>query len=533
MLDEALLKNASVDCSLSLNHNNNHVDSLPQHTYATHKLPNFIEIMSSQKRHSSQSSNPDPVQTIIPMSTPNIDTVQSVNATELNGTYDESDEQSQHAIDLSTTSLIIHDPKSNEESNAVATVNHTNESSIGQYIAKNPNLTFKGSGDIMNMDIIFENVSIEEDVTIGGTEMTTESNVKSTVPLVTTMTESQSDNLVKIDGVQYEIITVENANDKQCDDDDESTVKVVTDDDTEIVEEVNESTIPVIDQCSYEDENYMYTSSPNDMVIMTCSSLDVAAEIETVDEKNGEAVDLSSSSICLESSNHSIELPDSNAAMDLSGAATVDTEDKAPVCDSSATITESNEFKPKESAIKDEITQSAAIVKNTETDRKRKRKVVPVLMANNKRTRRSAVKINTETKSKDVPSDKQSDSRVENQMSPRSPTPSRSPSPPNQFEQSSIDQMDIKPDEQQLATAADEQNIVESDHQIKDDDDDDDNNSDRNFMDSLVVVESQDPNDSNRTIYEVYVVDPDTNEMSEKPLDLPDHVIQRIRLSMS
>lgn len=54
-----------------------------------------------------------------------------------------------------------------------------------------------------------------------------------------------------------------------------------------------------------------------------------------------------------------------------------------------------------------------------------------------------------------------------------------------------------------------------------------------NFMDSLVVVESQDPNDPSRTIHEVYVVCPRTKQLSEQPLDLPDDVIQKIRMSLN
>lgn len=53
-----------------------------------------------------------------------------------------------------------------------------------------------------------------------------------------------------------------------------------------------------------------------------------------------------------------------------------------------------------------------------------------------------------------------------------------------------------------------------------------------NLMDSLVVVESQDPQNPDRIIHEVYVMCPETQQLSEQPLDLPDEVIQRIRLSM-
>lgn len=52
------------------------------------------------------------------------------------------------------------------------------------------------------------------------------------------------------------------------------------------------------------------------------------------------------------------------------------------------------------------------------------------------------------------------------------------------------------------------------------------------LMDSLVVVESQDPHNPDRIIHEVYVMCPLTKQLSDQPLDLPDEVIQRIRSTM-
>lgn len=525
---------------LSLNHNNNHVDSLPQHTYATHKLPNFIEIMSSQKsRQSSISSNLDTVASdTIPPDVSHIETVSSPIAIETNGTY-ETDEQSQHAMDLSTTaSLIIHGANSNHEPDTVSVPTDANESTIGQYIAKNPNLT--PSGDIMNMDIIFENVSIEEDETIG-TIASDQSNVEATdvdasVPIVATINESQPENVVKIDGIQYEIITV--ASDKQCDDngtsdddsDSENTLQIVTDDS----ETVEAATIPVISQ-GYADENYVYTS--DEMVIMTCSNLDVASEIETIDESSG-AVDLSSTAIDLVPHDGGIDLAESSTVIQLSESiAAMDPPQtstyQGTVAEAEVTIGNNNEvatvdeaIKVEATAIKDEIIQPMAAVQTADTNRSRKRKVVPVL-ATKKRFRGGA------TKPKEVPLKTENESQ-QSTIGPLSSPPSPSTA---QIEASSTEQtssLDIKTDEQhpeiELQGVQEEQIIADTEHQANDNDD---SNQDRNFMDSLVVVESQDPNDPNRTIHEVYVVDPDTNEMSEKPLDLPDHVIQRIRFGLS
>lgn len=537
---------------LSLNHNNNHVDSLPQHTYATHKLPNFIEIMSSQKsRQSSNGSNVDTVPSdTIPPDVSHIETESNPIAIETNGTY-ETDEQSQHAMDLSTTtSLIIHGTNGNHDTETVSAPTDANESTIGQYIAKNPNLT--PSGDIMNMDIIFENVSIEEDETIG-TTMSDQSNIETTVvdaPIVTAISESQPDNMVKIDGIQYEIITV--ASDKQCDDnetsdddsDNENTLQIVTDD-SETVEEVEATTIPVISQ-GYADENYVYTSTQNEMVIMTCSNLDVASEIETIGE-SGEAVDLSTTAIDLGPSNDGIDLSESSAVIHLSESIGADVppesstyqatkvEPELEVTNNNEIITVNEAIKHEAMAIKDEIIQPTGAVQTMDSNRNRKRKVVPVL-ANKKRFRSSA------TKSKDVPSKIQNDSESSTKQPPTTAPSLPLSSPPSsstiQIEASSIDQMsslDIKTEDQHPGVKAEteqEQIIADNDNQTNDNDNDD-NNQDRSFMDSLVVVESQDPNDPNRTIHEVYVVDPDTNEMSEKPLDLPDHVIQRIRFGLS
>uniref|UniRef100_A0A182YM90 Transcription factor TFIIIB component B'' Myb domain-containing protein n=1 Tax=Anopheles stephensi TaxID=30069 RepID=A0A182YM90_ANOST len=48
-------------------------------------------------------------------------------------------------------------------------------------------------------------------------------------------------------------------------------------------------------------------------------------------------------------------------------------------------------------------------------------------------------------------------------------------------------------------------------------------------INSLVLVESQDSVNPNRTFYEIYVSDPDTGQLSEKPLDVPADVIESIR----
>lgn len=48
-------------------------------------------------------------------------------------------------------------------------------------------------------------------------------------------------------------------------------------------------------------------------------------------------------------------------------------------------------------------------------------------------------------------------------------------------------------------------------------------------INSLVLVESQDTQNPGRTIYEIYVSDPETGKLSDKPLDVPEDVIENIR----
>lgn len=476
-----------------LNHNNNHVDPLPQHTYATHKLPSFIEMISSQKSRSNSSSSPT-TNTSNEYSSPNHKSVtnDALNThIESNGSFG-NDEESVHAIDLSTTSgsVVVHGAKTNDP---VQRPNIGDQSTINQYIAKNPNLTFKGTGDIMNMDIIFENVSIEEDTSIGNDSKPTMSSrvdddddgVNEPVAEEHVSIDNVSDSQVEhvdIDGVHYQIITIENPNEKSEQLNDESQVSVEqTGMDSDLSATVNEaSTI----------DNSMPVIGLDSNGVVIISNLDVAAEVET-------------GNIPLEPSTNEIPLTNSPNVESISN----NTEHSI---DSSVSI------------VKDETTsQAVQSSENTATDRKRKRKVVP-LLENNKRTRRCNVNRSNDTKTIEqtkqhkpieqlnVPSDNQTEITVKAESSVNIETAENNATP-------------------KLTS-----DTTDSDNQLKEESSQNDTeSSERNFMDSLVVVESQDSNDPNRTIHEVFVVDPDTNEMSEKPLDLPDHVIQRIRLAIS
>uniref|UniRef100_A0A2M4AF14 Putative transcription factor tfiiib component b n=1 Tax=Anopheles triannulatus TaxID=58253 RepID=A0A2M4AF14_9DIPT len=76
--------------------------------------------------------------------------------------------------------------------------------------------------------------------------------------------------------------------------------------------------------------------------------------------------------------------------------------------------------------------------------------------------------------------------------------------------------------------------IDEETHFDEREDDDDDAESggfslENIDINSLVLVESQDASEPNKTIYEIYVVVPETGQLSEKPLDVPPEVIESIR----
>lgn len=503
-----MMKSVVEDPMLSPNNNNNHVDAFPQHTYATHKLPSFIEMISSQK---SRNSTPNP-EADFPS-----DGIKHINSemhttVESNGAYTSEDE-SAHAIDLSKTSgsLVINSGKNSHQNGTEAiesTINDSdqfgNDSQIGQYLAKNPNLTFKGSGDIMNMDIIFENVSIEEDLSISN-----DTRAESTGSLIEGMeatedpqtvgdiSDPQVEN-VNFDGVHYQIITLENGNVKEehgRNDNNQASIENAT---INIVDDLNEpigamqeaiknviDTIPVISQNSL-GENYVLNS--DEVVIMSpCSSFDVAAEVEAGDETNDE--------IRWPVANSKSEPQRTTSELDNTEIKSI----KFPI------------------AVKKESTPPATVL-NTDpsanTDRKRKRKVVP-LLATNKRTRKNnadkIIEINTEP-----PAENQNVSiKTETDQSIESSTRSSGSSHNDQI-----------PDEKMLDSSQID-NPSEAESKVEG------ATPGNNFMDSLVVVESEDPKDPSKTIYEVYIIDPETKEMSDKPLDLPDDVIQKIRMSMS
>lgn len=475
---KSTLDNAVFSPPSSINHNNNHVDSHAQHTYATHKLPRFIEMMSSQKRQQSSQSKSNQITS--PGSSQNA----SINGpshydTYVNGHYQSNDtftndENSVHAIDLSTTSssLVAHQnnhlidvEQQQPQPNSVNNFQFANESTIGEYIAKNPNLTFKGSKDIMNMDIIFENVSIEEDTSIGSTTRSSNSSAEQQF-IDDIETEPATVENVNIDGVHYQIITIENPSEN---------------------DEIFDSSEHVVDAHEIPVLSHINPTSCTVDANESMANIEVAAEVEAI------GIDKM--------------IPEKDIVPPK--------EEPNLTNDKISTI------------IKDEKISPAAIQNsvNSANERKRKFKIVPHF-ANNKRTKKNQAKVSDTKKAQCKP--------TQEFVKHKTPIDSE----PN--ENVKAHQIETETTEHVRLTSTIEQQSAEQtsskceiDNQIKEESITDNDMPERSFMDSLVVVESQDPNEPNRTIHEVFIVDPETNEMSDKPLELPDHVIQRIRLAIS
>lgn len=469
-------------------------------------------MISSQKsRQSSQSTESDPNSDIpIDFST-NANKPQSSNV-------HQTDQSIGQAIDLSTTSesrrRVVKGKKSTENTSITK-----DNSPIGQYIAENPNLTFKGTGDIMNMDIIFENVSIEEDVTIGSNVTIQESTTETVEcdiqtieesPIVTTISKSQIEQM-QIDDIQYEIVTLENINETP----NELCVQdgIVTTKDSFVHTEEEAAKKLVVDTSRTDntmEQNYEFDQNQELVVVVVSdSNLSSGAKNETVEEpKEAETNDTE-----LQSQNQTSNVTDQNPS------------------------------------VRPNVIQST---QNNGNERKR-RKVVP-LLTNNKRPKRDTTnKTNNvaEPKTADIPSmDQPTESKRERIQPENVKTQSETlktdpeavkteklksePENPVTFENETATVHHSNNDNDQIPEQSlDDTNEIDQTMDELRGDSDSDNDNDvhsGSFMDSLVVVESQDPNGV--TVHEVYVVDPETNEMSDKPLDLPDHVIQRIRLSM-
>lgn len=527
-------------------------------------------MIAAQHKSNQSNSIPSPIASPDPsqnLNSPNANQVLPINYTvhtkyvnqiETNGdetyaTDDYYDEESMHAIDLSTTAATApapstpppppppqqiidgatnsgqaagqHPPINNNGNSVVAVVvddNSTNESvqissQYSQYIAKNPNLTFKGdNGDIMNMDIIFENVSIEEDTSITSTASVPIPPATSNVRVdIDSNNGAETVEHLNIGGVHYQIITIneDNAAVVPAEDNVAAVTEFVQQEgerEEEVASDVSQMSV-IIDEYEQVNANDDDNGNNNHIMIdtnmMVMSNLDVAAE----EEMAGETDELLPTVPPLSPQN-------------------VKSEDETGAVLRPSTARPAEPIQPSENRA-----ASGA--------RKRKPKIIPVL-AQSKRMRQNH------------PNNNADGQRSVQSSSPEKVPPKWDHETSAHFESTAVQANAMNVFQSEQDTEQTFSTFAHAEHdecdRIEDGDDDDDDSEckshikherhqtnadddmpERSFLDSLVVVESQDPNEPNHTIYEVFVVDPDTNEMSEKPLDLPEHVIQRIRLAMS
>lgn len=526
-LDECASKPESIHDAIQspvpLNYNNNHVETLPVHTYATHKLPSIIEMLSNRKKNIAPASYASQA-----MPNGNVENHKETSQIEMDSSIEsiepnESAEEELQMNDQHPDENIISATSQISENGT----NHlilNNETMINRFGDKNPNLSLRGeSNDIMNMDIIFENVPIEEDTTVLVETQT--------IP----MTHSPAVNCV-----QYEIITLNqdqtptiNNETNVIDMDEISTGTVTT------------TTLPTEMAIGTDESCGVYAS--NEVVIVDNSeSMEVAAQIETANNNNrSDEEDLanSDSEITHPTDYSHAKHHNQPVILDDKKFQTIEQSDPKIPCEQNLPKMEAtlNEMKGEGSQERSDIEKPLA--NSNILERKRKRKPVPVL---NKRPRRTNLVKLTEPKVQNERTDAAADAeplkieQVDAESMASEQLENASPADVNvdtkQVVADSIEQNDkgIVEDEvydqnQNVPDDADQSNAFVS----RESADEDEVNSDKNsFMNSLVVVESQDPNDLSKTLYEVFVVDPVTKEMSEKPLDLPDDVIQRIRMSM-
>lgn len=517
-------------------HNNNIDSPINSPTYATHKLPSFTEMISSQKSSNRYYQNGQ-----------NIDKYQSHESNITNRNNNSNNNNNNNVVKLDKEKIFNRTTVSATilDNSATSSINTTdplyNDTLIQRYIAKNPNLSFKtDSDDIMNMDIIFDNVPIEEDPTItnnnsGVAAAAVDNVVLNSVPDNSkSSTSNHTIQNVHIQGQNYEIITL-NDNDR-CRQSQHSGELNDVNSENQCADSINSpDTIVVLDRNNDNIEYNEFIISSENVVIMS-SELDETINLHPANQLNTNISD-NNWQTPVPGATESVETVkcsdpselikptqitngnDSNAQRKSTESAQEAIESVLPEINDSLT----EPYETNATQIKTE--QIKSVAKEAQPNQvdnvlpsislKRKRKPLPMLVGRTKKLKAITPEINDQT-----PEISNSTCNVPDTVQPHSIEPVNSiheqqkcntnpsmPSPTFKIElkNETADADDIDPAESSEET---------------------------NFMDSLVVVESQDPIDSNKTIHEVYVVCPKTKVMSEQPLDLPDEVIQRIRLSM-
>lgn len=359
---------------------------------------------------------------------------------------------------------------------------------IDPYIAKNPNLTYKtNADDIMSMDIIFDNVPIEEDPTIGN-------NV--------TIIHETSPPTVATDNVHYEIIELNESNQSgagirhQLPDTNYSQLDDSSNDGVLVIDETVQSPIEY-NEIVIDSNDVVMMSSPALPPASPQNDFAIAASSKDTNVDENACPETAALSPPEVESNFLQPTPDEPEAVEMKQAR-IRRSKTIPL--KSEPAVKSEDAPEKLSDAKDSVASIS----------KRKRKPLPALIGRSKKS----------TKGKSQPP-VNTDTVAENEMKPSiecekiADTVIAEPSTSTRYH------------EQETHSVHEDEDADDTDE--KNDSNDSDAN---NFMNSLVVVESQDPNDPQKTIHEVYVVCPETKKMSDQPLDLPDAVIQRIRLSM-
>lgn len=379
---------------------------------------------------------------------------------------------------------------------------------INPLIAKNPNLMYKSNADdIMNMDIIFDNVPIEEDTSIAN-------NV--TIIHETTTTE------IPADDIQYEIIDLNGSNQT-----DSVIQHQMADTNYTQMDDSSNDGILVIDETVHTEYNEIVIDS-NEVVIVTSPSVpsspknDVVvafADDQTITDENicSEAIETNLSPIA---SNMIDSTPKESEVVK-----TKKTRIRQPKV---LPLKEKVASKQKKSSNKTVDHSKSATTSNRSSNSKRK----PLRID---RGKKSKVEESQPLNKSEIHIENDSKLTIECEKVAEEVAGNVAEKVAEKIAEKVAEKVaDTSTPEPSTSAQFYEQ---EAHHDSVDETTDDVNNESNeseanNFMDSLVVVESQDPNDSSKTIHEVFVVCPKTKTISDQPLDLPDEVIQRIRLSM-
>lgn len=328
------------------------------------------------------------------------------------------------------------------------------------YIEKEPQFPYKSdSDDIMSMDIIFDNVPIEEDPSVGA--ITPAIDVRNLTPIADVGSDFSGENVYVLDASQ---------------------------------------TTPI--PCGE------FVMSPNDIMI-------IPPQVETI-LPDDEATEIGQSR--WPTTSETVEIP----ILQLSaGQPPVEPQNKAS---SEATPEETNtETASKEvpacelQIVKDEAEPSVSVAPTQPAPMKRKKKPLPVLVGRNKKVKTEPIRVpvilasEIETPFERCPPEYSEVKTEESQtlldaVKSEETMPLIPTNPLSEAEASEVS----KQEENALQETPDE-------------------SPDDSFLYSLVVVESQDANDKDKTVWKVYFVCPETKKMSDEPLDLSDEVIQKIR----